>query len=317
MFFTGVFVAVVLFVQNITSPSPSSDKMPSPLRQQEMYRLSICAIFKDEAPYLKEWIEFHKLQGVEHFFLYNNNSSDDYLNVLQSYILSNEVTVIEWPYTYQPVNEGNALPWIAIQTGAYTDCIKKYGDKTCWLAVIDIDEFLFCLTGQALPDFLQNYKKYGGVGVNWLYFGTSYVESLPEGSLMIEHLTRCAPKDDLSHSLVKSIVQPKYVESSRTAHTFNYKKGFFAVDVDGNRLSGLLNELLMGKPSYDRLRIHHYWTRTESYFSRCKIASRNARRTYDDETVLRQRSMILNLDLDETILQFVPALKEKMGLDSL
>jgi len=29
------------------------------------YTLAIAAIFKDEAPYLKEWIEYHKLVGVE------------------------------------------------------------------------------------------------------------------------------------------------------------------------------------------------------------------------------------------------------------
>jgi len=38
--------------------------------------LSICAIFKDEAPYLPEWIEFHRLVGVERFFLYDNGSGD-------------------------------------------------------------------------------------------------------------------------------------------------------------------------------------------------------------------------------------------------
>ena len=33
--------------------------------------LSICAIYRDEAPYLVEWIEFHRLVGVEHFYLYD------------------------------------------------------------------------------------------------------------------------------------------------------------------------------------------------------------------------------------------------------
>ena len=45
-----------------------------------MYDLSVCAIFKDEASYLKEWIEYHKLVGVQHFYLYENeNESDDFL----------------------------------------------------------------------------------------------------------------------------------------------------------------------------------------------------------------------------------------------
>jgi hypothetical protein len=27
----------------------------------------ICAIFRDEAPYLQDWIEFHQIIGCEHF----------------------------------------------------------------------------------------------------------------------------------------------------------------------------------------------------------------------------------------------------------
>jgi hypothetical protein len=38
--------------------------------------LGAFAIFKDEASYLPEWFEFHRLVGVERFFLYDNGSSD-------------------------------------------------------------------------------------------------------------------------------------------------------------------------------------------------------------------------------------------------
>ena len=48
--------------------------------------LSIAAIYRNEAPYLREWIEFHKLVGVERFFLYNNESTDDHRAVLAPYV---------------------------------------------------------------------------------------------------------------------------------------------------------------------------------------------------------------------------------------
>ena len=48
--------------------------------------LSVCAIYKNEARYLAEWLEFHLLAGVEHFFLYNNNSTDDHREVLAPYL---------------------------------------------------------------------------------------------------------------------------------------------------------------------------------------------------------------------------------------
>ena len=40
-------------------------------------RLAIAAIFKHENDYLQEWIEFHRLVGFDHFFLYDNDGSEE------------------------------------------------------------------------------------------------------------------------------------------------------------------------------------------------------------------------------------------------
>ena len=44
--------------------------------------LSVCAIYRNEAPYLAEWIEFHRLVGAERFFLYDNGSTASGSSVL-------------------------------------------------------------------------------------------------------------------------------------------------------------------------------------------------------------------------------------------
>src|SRR5919201_1450975 len=59
--------------------------------------LSLCALYKDHADYLREWIEFHRLVGVERFFLYDNESSDDHEAVLAPYVERGIVEVHEWP----------------------------------------------------------------------------------------------------------------------------------------------------------------------------------------------------------------------------
>jgi hypothetical protein len=46
------------------------------------YELTACLKFKNAARFLPEWIEFHQMVGFEHFYLYNNNSTDDYLGAL-------------------------------------------------------------------------------------------------------------------------------------------------------------------------------------------------------------------------------------------
>jgi len=47
-------------------------------RSEKKFHVSICAIFKNEAPYLREWIEFHRIVGIDHFYMYNNRSDDDF-----------------------------------------------------------------------------------------------------------------------------------------------------------------------------------------------------------------------------------------------
>jgi hypothetical protein len=41
-----------------------------------MDKIAICAIFKDEAPFLLEWLAFHRMIGVDLFVLYDNGSND-------------------------------------------------------------------------------------------------------------------------------------------------------------------------------------------------------------------------------------------------
>ena len=61
------------------------------------YYLAVCAIAKDEGPYFKEWIEWHRKQGVDKFYVYDNESTDCTKEVLEPYIKSGLVE-----YTYFP-----------------------------------------------------------------------------------------------------------------------------------------------------------------------------------------------------------------------
>src|SRR3954467_5375423 len=62
-----------------------------------MDKIAVCAIFKDEAPYLLEWLAFHKLVGVDLFVLYDNGSSDGGGDVIRASSFAKNVTLIDWP----------------------------------------------------------------------------------------------------------------------------------------------------------------------------------------------------------------------------
>lgn len=273
------------------------------------FDLAICAIFQDEAPYLKEWIEFHKMQGVEHFYLYNNHSQDDYLAVLNPYIQKKEVTLVEWPYTYE---YGDWEHWIRIQTGSYMHCIKENGSKTKWLAAIDTDEFLFCPSGKKIPKFLKNFTKYGGVCVNWLKFGTSNVEEIPKGSLQIEVFTHHLNPQHFDNFWIKSIVQPKHVLDCVSPHYFIYKPGKFSVDTEKEMLPQ--NKKNSSRTLVDKLRINHYWTRDEKYLREHKMPSRQKRRTQFTDDMMLEMARTYNEFHNTEILQFVPRLHQAMQM---
>ena len=130
------------------------------------YQLSICAIFQNEARFLKEWIDFHKKQGIEHFWLYNNLSQDDYLSVLQTYVDNGTVDLIDWPYP----NDDDSTKWHWIQCNAYNDAIIQMQNRVKWCAFIDTDEFLFS-PKEDLKEVLDDYDQYSGVVINWVMYG--------------------------------------------------------------------------------------------------------------------------------------------------
>lgn len=150
-------------------------------KKQFKYSVSICLIFKDEAHYLKEWLDYHLLIGVDHFYLYNNFSSDNYREVLDPYISKGLVTLIDFPYEYAQVR-------------AYEDCYEKFRAETEWLGFIDADEFVNLISCNSIKEFLGNYKKYPGVYFNWLMFGTSGHIKEDYNQLLIERFTQCWSK---------------------------------------------------------------------------------------------------------------------------
>ncbi len=145
------------------------------------YYVSICAMFRDEDKYLKEWIEFHRIVGIEHFYLYNNCSNDGYAEVLKPYIENGIVTIIDWPY-----EKG--------QMKAYRDCISKYSKDNNWLGFIDLDEFVVPNKMDDIKLFLEQYRKYASVVLYWRYFGSSGIMDRDENKLVIEDFIVCWPK---------------------------------------------------------------------------------------------------------------------------
>ena len=142
---------------------------------------SLVLIFKDEAPYLREWIEYHLLLGADHFYLYQNNSTDNYLSVIQPYIEKELITLVEWP----------EYPG---QYSAYLNWYKTFRNETRWVSFIDIDEFICPISDTTLQEVMSRYEKYPVVLTYWKLFGTNGNLMHNTGIPVIEQYTNCRPK---------------------------------------------------------------------------------------------------------------------------
>ncbi len=307
--FLFLFILILFFSLNLEALSVE-DVPIIPVSKNSIHKrkckLSICAIFRDEAPFLKEWIEYHMLVGVSHFYLYNNLSQDNYREVLQPYIKTGVVELYDVPfesYAFEVVAKAHNFA----QVCCYNHAINLAKGFSKWLAVIDLDEFICPVQDPTLTDALERYSDAAGLVVYWQIYGPSNVWDLKPGELLIEKLLYKEPL--IANALFKSIVRPENAVCIDPHWCMTPGKRF----VDPN------NKGFSHTPGYselpiDILRINHYTYRTESYYYNFKKPRRERWGEHPNEEYSRARFDHCNTVYDPIMLRFVPKLRKRMEL---
>jgi hypothetical protein len=179
------------------------------------FDIAACMIFRDEAHILDEWLEYHLMLGIEHFFLYSHMSQDNYKEVLAPYIKNKQVTLVEWNFPRRRYAPGGGGPYP--QVTAYDHALKRLRGVANWIVVIDSDEFLAQMSDVTLSDFLAQQGEIAGVVLNWAMFGTNGHVTPPAG-LVIENYTRRGKIDNTKNRHVKPIINPLCVVKSLDPH---------------------------------------------------------------------------------------------------
>ena len=98
--------------------------------KEKKHYLSVCAVFHNESKFLKEWIEYHLLVGVDHFYLYNNSSNDRYTDILRPYLRKGVVSLVQWPnFALSPIEAESFQGALCSQVAAYENAIKLKGKE--------------------------------------------------------------------------------------------------------------------------------------------------------------------------------------------
>ncbi|HEU5081509.1 MAG TPA: glycosyltransferase family 92 protein [Opitutaceae bacterium] len=260
-----------------------------------MIKLAACLCFKNSAAYLAEWLAYHHALGVEHFFLYDNGSTDDYLRVIEPFAKRGLITLTRWPGKAQ-------------QEFIYQNCLIQARDRVEWVAFLDDDEFLNPIIDPDIPTALKRFEAHAGVAVSWFLFGSSGHERRPQG-LVIENFTGRATAPD-KH--VKCVVRPDRVKGPLyIGHVFVCEPGFTVVDEHGRTVS----ECPHGFASGDILRVNHYATKSieEVRERRSQPRADNGQISEHSLAMWIQWAREWNETKDETILRFVPAVRRELG----
>eukprot|EP01054_Gregarina_sp_Poly1_P008918 Gregarina_sp_Poly_1__8917@NODE_539_length_7612_cov_394_304042_g426_i0_p1_GENE_NODE_539_length_7612_cov_394_304042_g426_i0NODE_539_length_7612_cov_394_304042_g426_i0_p1_ORF_typecomplete_len769_score83_57Glyco_transf_92/PF01697_27/7_1e19Glyco_tranf_2_4/PF13704_6/1_3e06TMEM72/PF16054_5/0_26_NODE_539_length_7612_cov_394_304042_g426_i037236029 len=145
------------------------------------YFLLSCSKVSHEDPHLVEWVEFHRLQGIEKFVLYYEAAPGDRL----ASVSASRVLLLKEFYDQQGLPDlievqstGNLL-WENLnafqfvnqvwndyhriaQNAVYNDCVRRYEDRAEWIITLDGDEFLW-VNNTAKPTVKDYFHAFGDI----------------------------------------------------------------------------------------------------------------------------------------------------------
>jgi len=204
-----------------------------------LYYLGLCAIAKDETPFLKEWVGYHQYIGFEKIIIYDNESAVPVRETIAEFFDSG-------------VADTYFIQGDAMQLTAYNHCLKQHGHEFEWLAFFDLDEFLCLKQDRDARVLMRDYEAYSGLSVNWDMFGSSGFLGRPQGLVTQNY------RQSLGYTVnSKCIVRPARVKMPLSPHHFIFHEGI-SVNADKRPAIGAYAPLAV-----DRVCLNHYSIRSQ------------------------------------------------------
>lgn len=145
----------------------------------------IVGCMKNEAPYIVEWVAYHRAMGVDNFLIYTNGCEDgtaEILDRLQEMGVLQHRNNDEW--------KGNSPQQYALNQSLKEPLIKNAE----WIIHIDVDEFMNVRCGNGtMQDFIEAVPDATNVAMTWRMFGHNGVTELNK-DMVIDQFETCSPK---------------------------------------------------------------------------------------------------------------------------
>ena len=242
-----------------------------------LHDLAIVAILKHEAPYLREWLDYHLSAGVDHFYLYDNGSPDNQAEVAAPYV---KTGLVDW----------FDAPGKVMQMAVFNEAVNRFKFHCRYMAFVDIDEFIYPKTNQSIvevvDEILSRDGHAAGLAINWQIFGSDSQERADFSRGVLERFTRRAQvdwtPDGFGNAIVKTIANPRAINFMIYPHHANYFETLCAVNEQGKVIQNFLNRPV----TVEKIAVNHYYTKSREEFAKKINRGRSdiPANTYDEKT---------------------------------
>lgn len=219
-------------------------------------KIAVCAICRNEADYVEEWLSYYKVSGFDSVFIYDNVSDDGTSELLATLDSIGEITRVHWPR-----REG-----IPPQRDAYGHFIENFSADFDYVLICDLDEFLVVrdtTVKELIADAEHLYGHVGAIAFPWLLFGSSGYEEQTR-NLVVERFKKCERRPS---SVVKTMFSPKRTYNMRT-HICDLISGVY---LDNTLSVAEWNQSMpikLASASFGRAVVHHYYTKSREEWTR-------------------------------------------------
>lgn len=156
-----------------------------------LYNLSLVSMFKNESMILDEWIQHYISEGIQHFYLIDNGSDDNYLDILNKY--RDKITLVVDSYRHEFCTQNVLL------NKHFLDLVKKESE---WTIICDIDEYIYSRNEyKTILDYINNIpKNIEIITLPWKYFGNNNIVEQPKS--IVSSFTACDDPNGFKERLI-------------------------------------------------------------------------------------------------------------------
>lgn len=226
------------------------------------YKISVIVMFKNEEMIMEEWFQHYISEGIDHFYLIDNGSTDNYIDIVNRYI--DKITLVVDP------TRDNVATQPLLYNKHFLETIKTESE---WIIVADMDEYIYGRRNfNSISDYVNAIpEKITRIIMPWKNFGNNNNRLQP--SSIIHSLTK---REEGSH-LIQRNLSGNWLGHCKSLTRTN---SLLRLDVhicetvdrfvcfsDFKKADGLANFSLEDQ----NLHINHYQHMSNEYYTKVKI----------------------------------------------